>query len=127
MNQKFKLERIIDLVETWLITGDLNTEMLADDFCFISPFWKGNSKHEFIEKFKDPTAYKEKSLSKIIKFDPLIKFKSLCGNYFTIILQFHTKNDHRVYEAVFGKISDGLLVELRSIYDLNEIKEALQL
>ena len=81
-----------------------------------------------MDKFLDPTAYITISLSKIIKFDPLIKFKSISDdNNFAIILQYHTKNGSRVYEAVLGVIKDNMLIELRSIYDLNDTKKALEL
>lgn len=42
----FTIEEIIDLTATWLINGDLNPDMLAEKFQFISPFWKGNNKAE---------------------------------------------------------------------------------
>ncbi|KAF3363317.1 hypothetical protein PHSC3_000070 [Chlamydiales bacterium STE3] len=50
------------------------------------------------------------------------------GNeHFAIILQYHTKSKNSVFEAVLGKIANGHLVELRTIYDLAETKKALQL
>jgi hypothetical protein len=120
----FTVEEIIDLTETWLIKGDLNPDMLAENFQFISPFWKGNNKAEFIDKFLDPTEYKKLSLSNITKFDPLLQFKGLDGKHFSIILQYHTKNGSSVWEAVLGTVEDGMLVELRSIYDLEATKKA---
>lgn len=123
----FTLEEIIDLTETWLIKGDLNSNMLANNFQFISPFWKSNSREDFVNKFQNSSIYQETSLSKITKFDPVIKFKGLDGSHFALILQYHTKNNSSVYEAVSGKVVNGLLVELRTIYDLNETKKALQL
>lgn len=102
--------------------------MAKEPFKFISPFWKGNNKAEFLDKFLDPTTYITTSLSKIIKFDPVIKFKSISDdNNFAIILQYHTRNGSSVYETVLGTIKDGLLIELRSIYDLDETKKALEL
>lgn len=124
MKKKFTLEEIIDFTETWLIQGDLNTEFLADNFQFISPFWSSNTRQAFIDKFKHSTVYQETALKNIVKFDPVIKFKSLDGTAFSIILQYHTKNGSSVYEAVLGKIYNGLLYELRSIYDLEATKKA---
>lgn len=118
------MEEIIDLTETWLINGDLNPAMLADNFQFISPFWKGSNKAEFLDKFLDPTEYKKLSLSNITKFDPLLQFKGLDGKHFSIILQYQTKNGSSVWEAVLGKVEKGMLVELRSIYDLETTKKA---
>jgi hypothetical protein len=57
-----------------------------------------------------------------------MKFKSISGeNKFAIILQYHTQNNNSVYETVLGTIMEGKLIELRSIYDLNETKIALDL
>lgn len=122
--QRFTVEEIINLTETWLVTGDVNPDMLAEDFQFISPFWKGNNKAEFLNKFLDPTEYKKVSLSNIEKFDPLLQFKGLDGKHFSIILEYHTKNGGHVWEAVLGRIENGMLVELRSIYDLAATKKA---
>lgn len=123
----FTIEEIIDLTETWLIKGDLNSGMLAENFQFISPFWKGNNKAEFMDKFSDPTEYKKLSLSNITKFDPLLQFKGLDEKHFSIILQYHTKNGCSVWEAVLGSVENGMLVELRSIYDLEATKKAHEL
>ena len=120
----FTVEEIIVLTETWLIKRDLNPDMLAENFQFISPFWKGNNKAEFIDKFLDPTEYKKLSLSNITKFDPLLQFKGLDGKHFSIILQYHTQNGGSVWEAVLGTVEEGMLVELRSIYDLEATKKA---
>ncbi|MFN7094844.1 MAG: hypothetical protein ACK4M7_05730 [Burkholderiales bacterium] len=77
-----------------------------------------------MDKFLDPTIYIQTNLSNIVKFNPVIRFKSTSdNNHFAIILQYVTKNGSNVWEAVFGEISDGKLVELRSIYDLNETKK----
>jgi hypothetical protein len=125
---RYKLEQITEFIEIWLIKGTINADILADNFKFISPFWQVNNKTEFLAKFSDPTIYIETSLSKITKFNPLIKFKSIDDNkHFAIILQYHTKNGNSVYEAVLGTMFDGLLIELRSIYDLNETKKALEI
>ncbi len=101
--------------------------MLDNDFQFISPFWQSNDKTTFLEKFLDPTEYKEKSLSNILSFDPVIKLKSDDSKYFSIILQYHTKYGITVDEAVLGTIANGLLIELRSIYDLEKTKKAHRL
>jgi hypothetical protein len=42
----------------------------------------------------------------------------------TIILQYHTQNGSSVWEAVLGTVEEGMLVELRSIYDLEATKKA---
>lgn len=107
----FTIEDLIGLVEKWLITGELEVDMLADNFKFVSPFWESNSKADFINKFKDPAVYRETSLTKIIKFDPLIRLKGLDEIHFAIILRYQTKNGGRVDEAVLGRIDDGLLSE----------------
>ncbi|NBX70085.1 MAG: hypothetical protein EBR01_14140, partial [Proteobacteria bacterium] len=105
----------------------LNADILGKDFQFISPFWRSSSRQEFIDKFQKTSIYQETSLSKILSFDPIIKFKGLDNEHFAIILQYHTKNKNSVFEAVLGKITNGHLVELRTIYDLAETKKALQL
>lgn len=127
MLNKFTMEEIINLTEAWLVQGHLNADMLGQDFQFISPFWSSNSRQEFIDKFQKTSIYQENSLSKILNFDPIIKFKGLDNEHFSIILQYHTKNKNSVFEAVLGRISNGYLVELRTIYDLAETKKALQL
>ena len=125
--RKFTIDQIIDFVEKWLINGDLNQEILANDFHFISPFWESNDKEAFLAKFLDPTEYREKSLSNILKFDPIIKLKSDNNKHFSIILQYHTKYGISVDEAVLGTIENGLLIELKSIYDLEKTKRAHRL
>lgn len=123
----FTIDQLIDYTEKWLVTGDLNKNILADDFRFISPFWESNDKNAFLAKFLDPTEYREKSLSNILRFAPVIKLKSGDGLYFSIILQYYTKYDISVDEAVLGTIKNGLLIELRSIYDLEKTKKAHRL
>jgi len=100
MSENFTTEEIIDLTEEWLVQGRLNADMLAKDFEFISPFWRSNSRQEFIDKFQKTSIYQETSLSKILNFDPIIKFKGLDDEHFAIILQYHTKNTNSVFEAV---------------------------
>lgn len=124
---KFTVNQIIDHVEKWVVTGELNAEMLADNFHFISPFWQSNDKNTFVEKFLDPTEYIEKSLSNIVRFDPIIQLKSDDGRHFSIILQYHTKYGVSVDEAVLGTVENGLLIELKSIYDLEKTKQAHRL
>lgn len=111
-------------IETWIIYGNLNPDIISEDFQFISPFWKSSNKEQFVAKFFNSNEYREKALSNILKFDLVIQLKNDEGNYFTIILQYHTKNQRSVYEAVLGKVVNGLLSELRSIYDLQETKAA---
>jgi len=124
----YRLEEIINCIEIWLVKGDINDDILDDNFKFISPFWKGNDKAEFLDKFLDPTVYITTSLSKITSFDPVMKFKNTSNNNsFAIILQYHTKNGNSVYETVLGNVLNGKLIELRSIYDLNATKIALEL
>ena len=125
--QKWTIEEIMNLVESWLVTGALNSDILAENFQFNSPFWKGANRAEFIAQFGDPQAYQETALSKITHFDPLIQLKSADGKHFVIALQYHTKNGSHVYETVLGAVSDGLVTEMRSIYDLDETKRALDL
>lgn len=121
---KFSTQELIDHTVTWLTQGDLNTEILAPHFQFNSPYWQGSNREAFIRKFKHSTDYQEKALSNIVGFDPLITFPSPDGKHFAIVLQYHTKNHSSVYEALLGTMENGLLVELRSIYDLNETKKA---
>ncbi len=122
---RFALTEIAQKIELWLTTGAISADILADNFRFISPFWQGNNKTEFLEKFLDSAVYIQTSLTNITQFDPIIKFKSIDDDqHFAIILQYKTKNGSEVYEAVLGTVDNGLLVELRSIYDLNETKKA---
>ncbi len=124
-NPTFLIDQIIDVIETWLVSGKLNSDVLSDNFQFSSPFWKNANREEFIKQFGDPTSYQETALSKINYFDPVIKLKDTDEKHFAIVLQYHTKNDSHVYETVFGTVENGLLNELRSIYDLDETKRAL--
>ncbi|PIZ04933.1 MAG: hypothetical protein COY58_01650 [Gammaproteobacteria bacterium CG_4_10_14_0_8_um_filter_38_16] len=124
---KFTINEIIDYTEKWLLTGELKPEILSDNFHFISPFWESNDKNTFISKFLDPKEYFEKSLSNILRFDPIIKLKSDDEKHFTIVLEYHTKYGVSVDEAVLGTIANGLLVELKSIYDLEKTKKAHKL
>ncbi|OGV28322.1 MAG: hypothetical protein A3E88_02690 [Legionellales bacterium RIFCSPHIGHO2_12_FULL_35_11] len=123
----YTIDEIINDVETWLVTGKLNIQMLSENFEFNSPFWKKANKNDFIKQFEDPTEYKKAALSKITHFDPLIKYKDDSGKQFAIVLQYHTRNDQHVYETVIGTVENGLLTDMRSIYDLNETKEALEI
>jgi hypothetical protein len=127
IHPKFTIDEITNLIETWLVSGELNPQILSEKFQFTSPFWKGANKIEFLAQFGDSKSYQETALSKITHFDPVIQLKSANGNNFSIILQYHTRNGHQVYETVFGTVADGLLMELRSIYDLDETKKALEL
>lgn len=120
-------DKHISHIEKWLVTGELDETLLGENFQFISPFWESNDRKTFLDKFKDPTDYKEKSLSNIIKFDPFIRLKSDDKNYFALVFRYHTKNNVSVDETVIGRVENGLLVELKSIYDLAETKKAHQL
>jgi len=51
----------------------------------------------------------------------------LDGNYFSIILQYFTKNGGQVYEAVLGRVKNNKICELRTIYDLQATKNAHEL
>jgi len=121
----YTIDEIMNLTETWVITGDLNSDMLADNFQFSSPFWKGYAnKNEFLKQFLDSTEYKNTALSNITHFDPLLHFKGIDGKHFSLIFQYHTKNGSHIWETVLGKVENGKLIELRSIYDLEETKAA---
>ena len=124
---KYQIDQLIDYVEKWLVTGELNVTMLSDNFHFISPFWQSNDKNTFVEKFLDPKEYIEKSLSNILRFDPIIKLKSDDAKHFSIIMQYHTKYGVSVDEAVLGTVENGLLIGLRTIYDLEKTKLAHRL
>jgi hypothetical protein len=123
----FSVSEIMNAIETWLVSGVLNQNIFSDNFQFTSPFWKGANKTEFMIQFGDPKSYQEVALSKITHFDPIIQLKSSDGSYFAIVLQYHTQNGGQVYETVLGRVNDGLLVELRSIYDLDETKTSLEI
>jgi hypothetical protein len=125
--RRFTVEEMMTLIERWLVSGELNPAIFADNFKFSSPFWKEANKNEFLAQFGDPTSYRETALSKITRFDPLVQLKSADNKHFAIVLQYYTKNLKQVYETVYGTISDGLLIELRSIYDLNETRQALEI
>lgn len=125
--QKFAIDQLMDYTEKWIVTGELNEAMLAHDFHFVSPYWKSYDKSAFLEKFLDPTEYQQKSLSNILRFDPMFKMKSDDHKNFSIVFQYHTKYGISVDEAVLGTIENGLIVELRSIYDLEKTKQAHQL
>ncbi|MSP53819.1 MAG: hypothetical protein EXR81_06190 [Gammaproteobacteria bacterium] len=124
---KFTIDQLIDYIGKWVVTGELNEAMLADNFHFVSPYWKSYDKPTFIEKFRDPTEYQQKSLSNILRFEPIFRLKSDDHRNFSIIFQYHTKYGISVDEAVLGTIENGLIVELRSIYDLEKTKQAHQL
>ncbi len=120
------IEQIMEDTETWVVTGKLNTDMLAENFQFISPFWKSNNRAEFIEVFQNSGAY-QKILANIVKFDPLVRCVGLDSIHFSIVLRYFTRNGCSVWETVLGKVENGLLVEARSIYDLAETRKAHEL
>ena len=123
-HKKFTVDELLNSVETWLVTGKLDPDILASDFHFSSPFWQQTNREQFLAQFADPKVYQETALSNITHFDPLLQFKGVDGQHFAIIMQYHTKNDTHVWETVFGSTSDGLVTEMRSIYDLAETKKA---
>lgn len=123
----FTIDQLIDYTEKWVVTGELNEAMLAENFHFVSPYWKSHDKAAFLEKFLDPTEYQQKSLSNILRFDPMFRMKSDDHKNFSLIFQYHTRYDVSVDEAVLGTIENGLIVELRSIYDLEKTKQAHRL
>ena len=124
----FTIDAIMEKISMWLTTGEVDANIFSEDFQFISPFHKQKNKAVFLEDFKHKTFYRDSILSSIVKFDPVISLKSNDGNNFAIVLQYHTKNGHSVWETVLGKVDAvGLLVEMRSIYDLEATKKALEL
>ncbi len=125
--QKFTIDELSDYTENWVVTGKLNESTLADNFHFVSPFWKSYDKAAFLEKFLDPTEYQQKALSNILRFDPMFRLKSDDHKSFALIFQYHTKYGVSVDETVLGNIENGLIVELRSIYDLEKTKQAHKL
>lgn len=121
-------DNTIQKTVVWFTTGQIDPNILANNFLFKSPYYKDKDKTAFINEFNNTTFYQKQVLAKIKKFDPLITLKSGDGNYFAIITEYHTYSGHSVYETVLGKLNNaGLLVELRSIYDLQETKQAFQL
>ncbi len=120
---QFSIKEILNLTKEWILNGNLNPDILAESFQLISPFWKSNNREEVIEKFQTSNAYRE-VLGNIVHFDPVLDFIGLDGVHFAIIFQYHTKNSSHVFETLLCRVSNGLLVELRSIYDLAETKEA---
>ena len=125
--QKFTIDQLMDDTEKWVVTGELNEATLADDFHFVSPYWASYDKAAFLEKFLDPTEYKQKALSNILRFDPMFKLKSDDHKSFALIFQYHTKYGVSVDETVLGIIKNGLILELRSIYDLEKTRQAHRL
>ena len=123
-NKKFTLDELLNSVETWIVTGKLDPDILAPDFHFSSPFWQNTNREQFLAQFADPKVYQETALSNITHFDPLLQFKGVDGQHFAIIMQYHTKNGTHVYETVLGSMANGLVTEMRSIYDLAETKKA---
>lgn len=121
---KYTITELSKSVEKWLIDGNLNPDILSDNFTFSSPFWKQADKEGFLDKFLDPTEYIEKSLSNIIKFDPAIHCFSEDKSYFTITLRYHTKNGYSVDEVVVCEVKDDQISSMNTIYDLELTKKA---
>ena len=83
----YTLDDHIDHIKNWLKTGELNPDMLSDNFTFSSPFWREANRSAFIEKFLDPTEYIEKSVSNITGYTPMIACKSDCGHQWHYLKQ----------------------------------------
>ncbi len=124
---KFTLDQLLEFIEKWVVTGELNASILADNFHFVSPYWKSYDRSTFLEKFLDPTEYRSKALSNILRFDPMFRLKSDDHKSFALIFQYHTKYGVSVDETVLGVVENGLIVEMRSIYDLERTKQAHRL
>tara|TARA_R110000868_G_scaffold84822_7_gene239010 strand:- start:1189 stop:1566 length:378 start_codon:yes stop_codon:yes gene_type:complete len=124
---QYDINDLMTHVQAWLTTGVLVPTILSDDFLFTSPYWKQANKVDFVSKFLDATEYVEKSLSKITHFDTIYAMRDDKNACFTLVLKYHTKNGNSVDEAVFCRIEKGLIIEMRSIYDLAATKEALEL
>ena len=118
------IEYLTEAIQTWLVEGKLDADVLADSFTFSSPFWKEATKSEFLEKFLDPAEYIEKSLSNITGFDPIIHCVSRNKDFFTITLRYHTKNGCSVDEVVLCRVENGLVSKMKSIYDLEQTIKA---
>jgi hypothetical protein len=54
-NMQTKLNELIESIKVWLKTGEINPDILAEEFVFSSPYWKRANRKEFLEKFLDPT------------------------------------------------------------------------
>lgn len=122
------LELSLEKTCHWLTTGQVTPDILAEDFQFISPFHQTKDKAKFLEDFQNRDDYKNRILSRIQKFDPIITCISPQRDYFTIVLQYYTDRGYQVWETVLGKVNQaGLLTEMRSIYDLALTKQALGL
>lgn len=121
---RFTIKELGNAIEKWLIEGELNPNVLSDDFTFSSPFWKKADREGFLNKFLDPTEYIEKSLSNIVKFDPTIFCISEDNKYFTLTLTYHTKNGYSVDEVVVCRVRDDRICSMNTIYDLDQTKKA---
>jgi hypothetical protein len=109
----------------WLMNGAVYPEILAEDFRLISPFHQEQNRSEFLKNFQDKGYYIDRILSNITQFDPIIKLVSESKDYFAIVINYHTKNGHNVWETVLCKLNaQGLLTEIRSIYDLQQTLKA---
>jgi hypothetical protein len=118
---KETLEKTCD----WLMNGAVYPETLAENFRLVSPFHQEQNRAEFLKNFQNKAYYKERILSNIKKFDPIVKLVSEAGDYFAIVINYHTKNGHNVWETVLCKVNaKGLLTEIRSIYDLEQTLKA---
>lgn len=123
----YTTQQIMTAVETWLVTGEVEADMFAENFLFTSPFWQQANKAEFLKAFRDSNVYQEATLAQIESFGPIIKTMRSDERFFAIVLRYNTCNGHSVDEAVHGEVQQGQLVRLLSIYDLAETKLALEL
>lgn len=121
------IDDIMSTVEKWLVKGEFDSNILHNQFNFKSPFWKCCDKQQFISTFIDSKDYKNTSLAKIVKFEPILKTISQDKQDFVMIVTYHTKNGSIVSEAVVGTLKDDLLMTMQSIYDLAETKQALEI
>lgn len=120
----YSINQLMEAIEAWLMSGDLDPDILSDDFVFSSPFWQQADKKAFLDKFLDPAEYIEKSLSNITAFDPIVRCIAKDNAYFTLVLKYHTKNGCSVDEAVVCKVENGLVASMKTIYDLAQTKQA---
>lgn len=78
MSKNFSMEELINLTERWLVSGNLKEYMLGEDFKFISPFWRSNSRQDFIDKFqKTSIRHNVIALSSLRKRDHIMSIISM--------------------------------------------------
>lgn len=97
-------ENTIQKTLLWFTTGKVDPNILANNFLFRSPYYKGENKIDFVNEFNNKNFYQKNVLAKIKKFDPLITLRSADGKYFAIITEYHTYSGHQVYDGHPWKI-----------------------